>query len=62
MCGVFVDTMLICTATGVIILLSGVYDSGESGSFLAQNAFSVFTGSAAPVFIAIILFSLGSRP
>lgn len=59
MCGVFVDTMLICTATGIIILLSGVYDNGESGSFLVQNAFSIFAGSAAPVFIAVTLFFFG---
>jgi AGCS family alanine or glycine:cation symporter len=57
MCGVFVDTIIVCTATGLIILLSGAYGSAESGAALTQAAFGTFMGSsAAPIFVAVVLF------
>jgi AGCS family alanine or glycine:cation symporter len=36
---VFVDTILICTTTGLVILLTGVWDSGETGAALSARAF-----------------------
>ena len=38
---VFVDTMLICTTTGLAILVSGAWDSGETGAALTVRAFEM---------------------
>jgi len=57
--GVFVDTIVICTATAVMILLSGVLDphSGITGTHLTQIALESHIGSFGSYFIAIaILF------
>lgn len=37
---VCVDTLLVCTATGLVILVTGVWDSGSTGAALAGSAFS----------------------
>jgi AGCS family alanine or glycine:cation symporter len=36
---VFVDTILICTTTGLVILLTGAWDSGATGAELSAKAF-----------------------
>lgn len=56
--GVFIDTLLICTATAVMILLSGVLEpgSGVTGTQLTQAALSAHIGSAGVYFIAIAIF------
>ncbi len=57
--GVFIDTILICTATAIMILLSGIMEpgSGVTGIELTQAALSVHIGDAGVYFIAIaILF------
>ena len=36
---VFVDTLLICTTTGLVILVTGVWESGETGAALSGKAF-----------------------
>jgi AGCS family alanine or glycine:cation symporter len=55
--GVFVDTLLICSSTAFIILLSGLYTSTESnGILLTQNALETSMGSWAGIFLAIIVF------
>jgi AGCS family alanine or glycine:cation symporter len=36
---VFVDTLLICTATALVILLTGMWDSGLTGAALSVKAF-----------------------
>ena len=38
---VFVDTILVCTVTGLVILVTGVWDDGATGAALAGQAFSV---------------------
>jgi alanine or glycine:cation symporter, AGCS family len=38
---VFVDTMLVCSVTGLVILVTGVWDDGATGAALAGQAFSV---------------------
>lgn len=55
MMGVFVDTILICTATAAIILLSGTLDSGKTGVELTQIAVEATLGSWGPTFIAVAL-------
>lgn len=55
--GVFVDTLVICSSTAFIILLSGLYTSKEgNGIILTQNALEGSLGSWAGIFLAIIVF------
>ena len=57
--GVFIDTLVICTVTALIILLSGVFEpgSGMTGTKLTQAALADHIGVAGDYFIAIaILF------
>ena len=61
--GVFFDTIVICSATAFIIILAGLYSTGESnGIVLTQNSLAVHVGSWAPYFIAIaiIFFAFSS--
>lgn len=55
--GVFVDTMIICSATAFVILFSGIYESAEtSGITLTQQALGTHIGGWAVSFIAIAVF------
>ncbi|SFC69513.1 alanine/glycine:cation symporter family protein [Tropicimonas isoalkanivorans] len=56
--GVFIDTLVICTCTAVIILLSGVYVPGgeETGTVLTQSALTAEIGAFGGYFIAIAIF------
>ena len=38
---VFVDTILVCTTTGLVILATGTWNSGATGAALAGQAFSI---------------------
>ena len=37
---VFVDTILICTTTGLVVLVSGAWQGGATGAALSTQAFS----------------------
>ncbi|KAB2335773.1 alanine/glycine:cation symporter family protein [Bacillus mesophilum] len=55
--GVFVDTIIICSATAFMIILSGDYmNSDLSGVQLTQSALSVQIGSWASIFVAVAIF------
>ncbi|MDQ3205762.1 MAG: sodium:alanine symporter family protein [Pseudomonadota bacterium] len=54
--GVFIDTLLICTATALVILLSGVLADGGDGVQITQRAMTVFFGEWGTYFVAIALF------
>ena len=54
--GVFIDTLLICSATGFVILLSGVLGQDGDGVQITQNAMTVFFGGWGTYFVAIALF------
>lgn len=56
--GVFFDTIMVCSATAFIIILAGLYTTGEQdGIILTQSSMAVHVGSWAPYFVAIaILF------
>lgn len=61
--GVFTDTLLICSATALIVLLSGAYTNGDlTGIQLTQTALSSQVGTWANTFIAlcILLFAFSS--
>ncbi|MDH3298163.1 MAG: sodium:alanine symporter family protein [Gemmatimonadota bacterium] len=52
----FIDTIVVCTLTGLVLLTSGVWTSGAEGATLAQLAFSTsLPGSVGNWFIAISL-------
>ncbi|MCY1104967.1 alanine/glycine:cation symporter family protein [Shouchella clausii] len=57
--GVFFDTIIICSATAFVILLTDVYQTagdGVDGVALTQASLSEFVGSWAVPFIAIAIF------
>ena len=55
--GVFTDTLLICSATAVIILFAGDYVGTDlDGIQLTQSAFESELGTWASIFIAIAIF------
>jgi alanine or glycine:cation symporter, AGCS family len=55
--GVFVDTILVCSATAFIILLSSAYTTPElTGIQLTQTALSEHIGSWATMFLAVAIF------
>ncbi|WP_232735645.1 alanine/glycine:cation symporter family protein [Alteribacter populi] len=61
--GVFVDTLIICTATAFVILLTDVYTmEGQEGIAITQMALSEHMGGWAVSFlaIAILLFAFSS--
>ena len=62
MTGVVVDTMLICTVTGLAICCSGVLDSGAEGAALTILAFRTVLGPLGGVFVsvAVVLFAFST--
>jgi AGCS family alanine or glycine:cation symporter len=61
--GVFTDTLLVCSCTAFIILISGLYKVPElNGIALTQTALQSEVGAIGPIFIAvaILLFAFSS--
>ncbi len=54
--GVFTDTLVICTCTAFIILLSGLYDSGYDGIILTGHAMEHHLGSFGGWFLMAAIF------
>ncbi|MCR5679070.1 MAG: alanine:cation symporter family protein [Prevotella sp.] len=55
--GVFTDTLLVCSCTAFIILISGLYrEPALEGIALTQSALQSEVGSAGPVFVAVAIF------
>ena len=60
MIGVFIDTIVVCTFTGLIILVSGIYqpDNGINGATLTTKSFAAaFSGGDIVVSISLTLFA-----
>ena len=58
MLGTFIDTLLVCTMTGLVIILTGVLDSGQSGASLTAMAFgAAFPGGEWVVTIGVVVFA-----
>ena len=59
---VFLDTILMCTMTAVVILTSGQYRNGSTGAALTTSAFATALGKHAASFVAIstIFFAVAS--
>ena len=61
--GVFTDTLLVCSCTAFVILISGLYETPElNGIALTQAALQSEIGNIGPIFIAvaICLFAFSS--
>ena len=54
--GVFIDTFVVLTLTGLVLITSGLLPEGLTGTALTQAAFSQAFGGFGPVFIAICMF------
>ncbi|OQY41245.1 MAG: sodium:alanine symporter family protein [Fusobacteriia bacterium 4572_74] len=54
--GVFTDTILICSATAFIILLSGYQSLSGDGIQMTQSALSTHLGNFGGIFIALCIF------
>lgn len=54
---VFVDTIIVCSMTALVVLCTGVWDSGASGAALTTMAFSAAFGNdfAGTVFVTIVI-------
>ena len=59
MLGTFIDTLVVCTMTGLVIVITGVLESGESGATLTSMAFAkAFPGGEWVVTIGVVLFAV----
>lgn len=56
---VFVDTIVICSLMSLVILTSGVWQSGLTGSALSIAAFSTVYGNIGAKFVAILILLFG---
>ncbi|MDU1910450.1 amino acid carrier protein [Fusobacterium sp.] len=56
---VFIDTIVVCTLTCLVIIITGVWNSGATGATLTLNAFETGMGSASKIFIATGIFLFG---
>lgn len=58
MLGTFIDTIIVCTMTGLVILTSGLWASGETGAALTGASFAVaLPGGAEIVALALVVFA-----
>jgi alanine or glycine:cation symporter, AGCS family len=55
MIGTFIDTIIICTMTGLAIICSGVWASGASGASLSATAFETVLPGVGSYFVAFSL-------
>lgn len=55
MLGTFIDTIIICTITGMVIITSGVWTSGESGAALTSMAFEAALPGVGNYVVAVAL-------
>lgn len=54
----FIDTIIVCTMTGLVLILTGTWSNGETGAALTTTAFNMgFPGGGYIVTIGIILFA-----
>lgn len=56
---VFVDTLIVCSITGLVIVITGAYESGLSGATLTLTAFEIGIGTIGRVIIAASVFLFG---
>jgi AGCS family alanine or glycine:cation symporter len=58
MMGTFIDTIVVCTMTGLVLLVTGVWSSGETGASLTSSAFAAaFPGGQYFLALALAVFA-----
>lgn len=55
MLGTLLDTLVVCSVTGLVIVTSGIWDSGESGAALTSAAFGLALPGVGNYLVAIAL-------
>ena len=55
MMGTFIDTLIVCTMTGLAIMVTGVWTSGESGAVLSSAAFEAGMPGIGKYLLAVTL-------
>jgi AGCS family alanine or glycine:cation symporter len=55
MLGTFIDTILVCSITGLAIIASGAWMSGESGAALTSAAFETSLPGVGGYMVAVVL-------
>jgi len=55
MMGTFIDTIMVCSMTGLVLMVTGVWNSGESGAALSSNAFATALPGFGGYFLALAL-------
>ena len=55
MMGTFIDTLVVCTMTGLVIMVTGVWNSGVSGAALTSSAFGTALPGVGQYILAIAL-------
>lgn len=56
---VFIDTIVICSITALVIILTGAWETGVTGATLTLNAFEMEIGRAGRYIVAISVFLFG---
>ncbi|MBR4955986.1 MAG: sodium:alanine symporter family protein [Clostridia bacterium] len=56
---VFADTALVCTATGMLVICTGAYESGLMGAELTLSALQTCLGEPARIAVALSVFLFG---
>lgn len=59
---VFIDTMIVCSMTAVIVVMHGQYNNGDTGVSLTINAFNEYIGSigGTVVSVSLMLFAFST--
>ncbi len=53
MLGTFLDTIVVCSITGLVIIVTGAWQSGENGASLSAHAFSLSLGVVGQYVVSI---------
>jgi AGCS family alanine or glycine:cation symporter len=56
---VFIDTIIVCSITALVIVMTGAWTSGESGATLTLSAFEMGIGTFGRYIIAVSVFLFG---
>ncbi len=56
---VFMDTIVVCTMTAIVVMITGFWDSGMTGANLTLTAFESVMGYGARVAVALSIFLFG---
>ena len=62
MMSTFIDTIIVCTMTGLVIIVTGAWNSGVSGAALTSNAFAMALPGFGQYFLAIALAVFAYHP